>query len=355
MCLSPSHLRRQAAQAARLALLLTTAAAAQPLTQAALPPFSCQSFIGNHACLFAANQFTRALPLELPQRFSLAKFSRADSTRPQAHALPSFPTPRSVSRPRLLLAGGALVTANWILYHQLNDAWWQEKRSGFHFYQGYRRTHGAYDLGWHDSYYYHLDKASHILAGLFLTESLLEINRWVGFSAAGAERVSAIVASALLLEVEIYDGFFEEWGFSLGDFLANELGVVWATAQRRTPGLRTVRLKISYDPRAPIAEDSWIKSYNAMTFWLSFPVRQWLPCAAQRVWPAWLNLAAGYGTDRLRHGRLEAYLALDVNGAALLASRSPYTWPLRLLLTYVHLPLPALQFKPALRFLPLQF
>lgn len=100
---------------------------------------------------------------------------------------------------------------------------------------------------------------------------------------------------------------------------------------------------------------AWIKSYNAMTFWASFPVRSRLPAAAQKNWPAWLNLALGYGVDRLRHGRLETYLAFDVHGEALIKSRALYLLPLRLLLNYVRLPLPALQLRPSLRFSPLHF
>lgn len=334
--------------AALFALSLASAAAPQPDSAAIPPPSLRLPFCFSQTGFFAGSRAAATLQ---PAPFSpRALRNSPDSVPPPAHALP-----HSVSRNRLLLAGGALVTANWIVYHQLNEAWWREQRSGFHFYKGYRRTHGAYDLGWHDSFYYHLDKACHLLAGVFMTESLFAINRWVGFSQTGAERWSAVVATALLLEVEIYDGFFAEWGFSLGDFLANELGILWATAQRHSAGLRALRFKISYDPFAPIEDDSWIKSYNAMTFWVSFPVRPWLPAAAQRVWPGWLHLAAGYGTDRLRHGRLQAYLALDVNGEVLLKSRSPALLPLRLLLSYIHLPLPAVQFQPALRLVPLQF
>lgn len=265
------------------------------------------------------------------------------------------PLKHSFSPQRLAFVSAMMAATNWIAYHQLNDAWWQEKRGKFHFYKGYRRTRGFYDLAPGDSYYYHLDKGGHFLSAIFFTESLTSIYQWVGFSEGRAEMISALVASALLLEVEIYDGFFQDWGFSPGDFAANELGVLWVLAQRRVPALQAVRLKISYDPFAPVEDDSWIKSYNAMTFWASFPVRSWLPAAAQKIWPGWLNLAFGYSTDRLRHGRLETYLAFDVNGEAIIKSRALHLLPLRLLLNYVRLPLPALQLKPALRFSPLHF
>ncbi len=262
---------------------------------------------------------------------------------------------RSFSTRRLLFVSATMAATNWIAYHQLNDAWWQEKRGTFHFYKGYRRTRGFYDLAPGDSYCFHLDKGGHFLSAIFFTESLISIYQWVGFSESRAEMISAIVASALLLEVEIYDGFFQDWGFSLGDFAANELGVLWGLAQRRVPALQAVHIKVSYDPFAPVEDDSWIKSYNAMTFWASFPVRSRLPAAAQKIWPGWLNLALGYGADRLRHGRLETYLAFDVNGEALIKSRALHLLPLRLLLNYVRLPLPALQLKPSLRFSPLHF
>lgn len=287
-----------------------------------------------------------------PELFDSAHDTIAFSAKPTATPVP---LKHSFSPQRLAFVSAMMAATNWIAYHQLNDAWWQEKRGKFHFYKGYRRTRGFYDLAPGDSYCYHLDKGGHFLSAIFFTESLTSIYQWVGFSESRAEMISALVASALLLEVEIYDGFFQDWGFSLGDFAANELGVLWVLAQRRVPALQAVRLKISYDPFAPVEDDSWIKSYNAMTFWASFPVRSWLPAAAQKIWPGWLNLAFGYGTDRLRHGRLETYLAFDVNGEALIKSRALHLLPLRLLLNYVRLPLPALQLKPSLRFSPLHF
>ena len=247
------------------------------------------------------------------------------------------------------------MAANWALYHQLNEAWWREARSAFHFYRGYHRTYGWYDLGPSDSFYYHLDKAGHFYSSMLFTSALFSIYRWVGFSEGGAERLAAVMASILMLEIEIYDGFFKEWGFSLGDFAANELGVLWTIAQRHSTTLRQVQVKASYDPFAPLEEEHWIKNYGAMTFWVSFPVRSWLPGTARSVWPEWLNVAAGYGTDRLRHGKLELYLALDLNPEALIHSETFYAKPLRFLLTYVHLPLPALQIKPSVRFLPYHF
>ncbi len=262
---------------------------------------------------------------------------------------------RSFSAPRLALVTGAIGAANWALYHQLNGAWWREPRTHFHFYRGYRRTHGAYDFAPSDSYYYHLDKAGHFYSSIIFTHSLRSIYQWTGFSERGSDWMAGAAASLLMLEIEIYDGFFRDWGFSLGDFAANELGVLWAIAQTRSPKLRQLHVKASYDPFAKLEDDHWIKNYGAMTFWLSFSVRPMLPEAMQKVWPKWLNLAAGYGTSRLRHGRFKAYLAFDLNTKELFKSKSFALAPLKTVLTYLHLPLPALQIRPSIKFLPAHF
>ena len=266
----------------------------------------------------------------------------------QKNAVPS--QKRKLSSRRLIASSAAMITVNWIAYHRLNDAWWSEPRTGFHFYRGYHRTRGYFDLAPSDSYFYHLDKAGHFFSATFMTESLLTLYNWVGFSESRSRTIAAALTSVLLLEIEIYDGFFQEWGFSVGDFAANELGVAWALAQQKSSTLRSIRFKGSYDPLAELEDDSWLKNYGAMTFWVTFPIKQWLS-----PWPAWLDVAIGYGSDRLRHGDLEAYLSLDLNPYAIIPDDLVVLRPLRSFLTYMHLPFPALQFRPKVKILPYHF
>ena len=317
------------------------------------PPTISQSILEQKNNL-PYNAFTDSISLPGSKPTNLLRFYDNDALKLAQGSL-QFSLGNSLQNQRFLASILTIGAANWFVYHQFNSAWWSESRSGFHFYKGYRRTRGAYDLAPSDSYYFHLDKAGHIYSSIFLTESLTNIHHWIGLSESRASWTGALLASLLMLEIEIYDGFFEEWGFSPGDFVANELGVLWVLLQRKSPALKGIRIKLSYDPRAPLEEDHWIKNYSAMTFWLSLPIHRWLPIEAQRVWPSWLNLAIGYGTDQLRHGNLEAYVALDLNSDALLQSNSLFVKPLRTFVNYLHLPMPALRFRPSLKFFPLHF
>ena len=267
----------------------------------------------------------------------------------------AIPLSYSGQTQRLAATVMLLGAANWLVYHQFNQAWWVEERSRFHLYKGYRRTVGFYDMSPADSYYYHLDKAGHFYSAIFLSESFFAIGKWIGYSDTGARWLAAGLASLLMLEIEIYDGYFKEWGFSVGDFIANEMGVWWALRLQHLPPLQGIRFKMSYDSSLPLEDEYWIKNYSAMTFWASLPVPRWLPAPLKHVWPSWLNLAFGYSTDRLRHGHLQSYLALDISPDILPKSKSPLLLLPRLLLTYVHLPLPAVQLSPSPRFRPTQY
>lgn len=267
----------------------------------------------------------------------------------------AIPLNYSCQMRRLAATVTLLGTANWIVYHQFNQAWWVEERSSFHFYKGYRRTVGFYDMSPADSYYYHLDKAGHFYSAIFLSESFFAVGKWIGYSDTGARWLAAGLASLLMLEIEIYDGHFKEWGFSVGDFVANEIGVWWASRLQFLPPLQGIRFKMSYDATVPLEDEYWVKNYSAMTFWASLPLPRWLPAPLKDVWPPWLNLAFGYSTDRLRHGRLQTYLALDISPDILPKSNSPFLLLPRLLLTYVHLPLPAVQLSPSPRFRSVQY
>ena len=45
--------------------------------------------------------------------------------------------------------------------------------------------------------------------------------------------------------MEVHDGFYNEWGFSIGDFMANLLGASFAVGQHNIPFLRNFDYKIS--------------------------------------------------------------------------------------------------------------
>lgn len=280
----------------------------------------------------------------------------ADQAHPQWSS-PNAPNETRLQWPRLLVASLALVAANYAAYQPFKDAWWREERTHFHLYQGWRRSYGYLDFGWHDTLYGHMDKLGHFYSSRLLSEQLFAIARWIGFSEPASRLIGPTVSSLLMLEIEIYDGFFKEWGFSLADFSANELGAFYPLLEQQLPVLQNFQLKFSYHPsRQPQREQTFIKDYAGMTFWLSAKVHAALPRQLAAVYPQWLNLAVGYSVSKPTRGQIELYLAPDINWLQIPWGGSSKTMRfIKRTLNYFHLPCVAWQLRPKPRFLPIYF
>ena len=112
---------------------------------------------------------------------------------------------------RLILSSIGLLALNVAAYQPFKKIWWEEERTNFHFYRGWRRTKGYLDFGWYDSYCWHIDKIGHYYSSRILSEQLTLLNQWIGFSDNSSKWIGPIMSSVLMLEIEIYDGFFKEW------------------------------------------------------------------------------------------------------------------------------------------------
>ena len=257
---------------------------------------------------------------------------------------------------RLAFASAALASMNYAAYQPFKKAWWQEERSKFHFYQGWRRDRGYLDFGWHDTLYGHIDKLGHYYCSKIMSEQFFEICRWIGFEQRTSKIIAPVLSSILMLEIEIYDGFFKDWGFSLADFTANELGAFSPLIREQIPFLQNFQLKFSYHPsRQPNKEPSFIKDYAGMTFWLSCSVHPWLPARLKEVYPPWLNLAVGYGVTKQTRGDIELYLAPDIDWMKIPIGRSQTMISIKRILNYIHFPCLTLRLTPEQKFYPFYF
>lgn len=241
----------------------------------------------------------------------------------------------------------ALVAANVAAYAHFHEVWWDHPRTRFHLYRGWRRSSGAYDLGPDDSLWHHVDKCGHFFSASQLSRHGAATARWVGLSAAQADWAGFLLASFLMLEIEVYDGFFAEWGFSLGDFLANEVGAAFPVLQRRHPAWRKLAIKLSYCPSGdPVYGRYLVEDYAGMTFWLCLDEDLFLPHKARRFWPDILDVAIGYGVTAKTGGAPELYVALDIDLRQVRVSNGVLR-PLVAALEAVHLPAPALRLTPS--------
>ncbi|MDZ7334769.1 MAG: YfiM family protein [candidate division KSB1 bacterium] len=261
-----------------------------------------------------------------------------------------------IHRQRLMGSSLALIALNYAAYQPFKQAWWQNERTRFHFYQGWRRTYGYLDFGWHDTLYGHMDKLGHYFSAQLLSEQLYFISRWIGFNDATSRWIGPILSSLLMLEIEIYDGFFKDWGFSLADFTANELGAFSPILRERLPWLSIVQLKFSYHPsHFPNQEPTFIKDYPGMTFWLAIRVHDLLPAQMKSYYPAWLCWSLGYSVSKPARGDIELFLAPDINWQYLPWGKSPTMRYIKRILNHFHFPGFALKFRPNQKFYPFYF
>ena len=251
---------------------------------------------------------------------------------------------------RLTLTCVSLASLNYQLYRQFKNIWWSHPRTRFHFYRGWRRTSGFYDLGPHDSLWWHMDKFGHFYNARLISHLLSDAFSWVGFERSKSLGIGAMLSSLFYLQIELFDGQYEEWGFSLGDFLANEVGALMPILTEEVPALRSITLKWSYHTSEEIGKEKYfIEDYGGMTFWASLDVEKILPHRLKPLWPGFFNLAMGYGITRKAYGEIELYVALDYNLKSI-RSGNPFLNRLLTYLDFIHFPAPTLRLRPFRRY-----
>ncbi|MGI9545557.1 MAG: DUF2279 domain-containing protein [Cyclobacteriaceae bacterium] len=175
----------------------------------------------------------------------------------------------------------------------LSEIWYRDHEPvPFHFYN---------DLaGWQQ-----VDKFGHMYASYL--ESIL------GYKAlrkSGVPKKKALIwggGLGILLQtpIEIFDGLYEDYGFSPTDMVANTLGSLLVIGQELIWDDQRVKMKFSYSPSTytqyrpgyfgSTELEKLATDYNGHTYWLSFNHDLITP----KNWnlPPWLNLAVGYGAN----------------------------------------------------------
>jgi hypothetical protein len=182
----------------------------------------------------------------------------------------------------------------------------------FLWYNGYdqSRFHLLNDnYGW-----LQMDKYGHAATNYQIMTFCYNMNRWSGLDKKKALIIGASVSFGFQAAVEVFDGFSEAWGASLGDLGFNTLGLVTFVAQEMAWNEQRIAWKFSfrngdyggYDQvveqraRALYGQyiyESFLKDYNGQTYWLSSNISAWAGSSAPVWLPKWLNLAVGYGAE----------------------------------------------------------
>lgn len=215
------------------------------------------------------------------------------------------------NRSRVLITSishAALWTGSFIA---LNQAWYKDfPRSSFQFFND-------------NAEWLQMDKAGHIWSTYQMARVSAACWQWAGIDPNKSATLGAISAMAFQSIIEIQDGFSEQWGFSVGDMIANFAGAATLVAQQRFWNEQRVQVKFSFYPQrypaslrtrsneifgAGVAE-RMLKDYNAQTYWISVNPSSFMK---QSRFPAWLNISVGYGVEGVLGARSNIWT--DENG-----------------------------------------
>ena len=269
---------------------------------------------------------------------------------------------------RLALIGGGGATFRYLGFKYVDRAW----------YQGQKQDRIRWVNDWSGETYLNIDKAGHFMGGLFMAQGMNSAYSWAGFEPRTAAIMGTLTSWAALLEIEMRDARFDQWGFSIPDFTANTLGASVPLMYALFPETQVFRFKFSYFPSALYRNrearkaadrphfDHVIDDYEGMTFWMSVSVNELLSGKAQEVWPDPLGVALGYGAvgmhgsnakstgpnrlyPELPDARPEIFFALDYDAKYLPGEGS--IWEvIKSQLSWVHLPAPTIRLYPEIRF-----
>ena len=277
-------------------------------------------------------------------------------------------TPTRIHLDRLALIGGTAATFRYVGFRYVDRAW----------YQGQKTDNIRWLNDWGGQTYVNFDKAGHFMGGLVMSQTLNEAYAWAGFGTRSAAFVGTLTSWAALLEIEMRDAYFDQWGFSIPDFVANTAGASLPLLHALFPRTRAIGFKFSYFPSNLYVDhkdralanrphiEHVIDDYEGMTTWMTVAVEQLLPDRAAAHWPDDLGLALGYGVKGLHgsnvksRGRFKRYpdrpdaqpevlLGLDYD-ARRLPGRSRLAKYFKQQLNWLHLPTPAVRIYPNFRF-----
>jgi len=175
---------------------------------------------------------------------------------------------------------------------------------------------------------------------------------------------------AFLTTVEVFDGLSEGWGFSWGDMAANVLGSGLFIGQQLLWHEQRIVLKYSfhstefpqYNPDL-LGENllqQTIKDYNGISIWASCNIKS-LFLKKESRFPAWLNVAFGFGATGMTGGfdnvleyngvpippferRQQYYLSLDVDFTRIPTNNKFLQYTFKILNIF-KLPFPAVEFN----------
>lgn len=240
-----------------------------------------------------------------------------------------------------LLATGSLLA--------LNELWYsQYPKTKFHLKNDYE-------------HWKQMDKLGHVMTSYHIGGLGMKLLAWSGLDNKNQLIFGATAGFAFLTAVEILDGFSDQWGFSIGDFLANAAGTGTLIGQELLWKEQRIKFKYSFHRTRYAAiepeilgenfiEQS-IKDYNGQTYWVSINIWSF---TKESNFPKWLNVAVGYGANGMLHpinsrGGVSSenpyrqfYISLDID-LVKIKTKSKFLQSIFSVVNFVKFPSPALE------------
>lgn len=174
---------------------------------------------------------------------------------------------------------------------------WYNSYTSFHFFDDL--------LEWE-----YLDKIGHFIASFYI--GLLLYNSFgdpQNLNSSARRKWICFTGFALLLPIEILDGFSMNYGASVFDLAANLIGSIFCYTYTSYQIASAIAPKFSFHPTAFAImrpdmlganfAQQVVKDYNGQTYWLSIDINS---IVGRKVIPDWLLLSAGYGAEGLLGG-----------------------------------------------------
>ena len=152
--------------------------------------------------------------------------------------------------------------------------------------------------------YLQMDKMGHAYASYLESYICYSWLRKAGVSKKQALLYGGTAGFITQLPIEILDGLYEGWGFSLGDIIANTLGSALLISQEALFDEQIVRPKMSFSKSEYFDQangylgntvmESFFNDYNSQTHWFSANANRFF---LKNVLPSWVNISVGYSAN----------------------------------------------------------
>jgi hypothetical protein len=155
-----------------------------------------------------------------------------------------------------------------------------------------------------------VDKIGHLYSSFYLSYGTSRILHQFNVSPTRSDVIGAIAGFALLVPIEVFDGFSDDYGASAGDLVADGAGALFFLGQKKLWSEVRIKPRFSFHTtrfsatRPEVLGDGSeriLKDYNGQTYWLSFDIDKFVK------FPRWLNVAVGYGAERMVYARDEQH------------------------------------------------